>query len=120
MLYPTYVYKDCKFIDAPKIYGKTAIPEGRYEIDMYFWETYNDSYPHLKDVPNFTGILIHPGTNADHTEGCLLPGLYNNGIPDSLYESRIIYKKILLPNIKKALNEGPLFIDIKNDFPVKF
>lgn len=100
-----------------KIYGKTAIPAGRYEIDMKFWQTYNDNYPHLIDVPDFDGILIHPGIVPEHTEGCLLPGLYDPVVPDQIHDSRLIYRSILLKNIKMALAKGKLFIEITNDFP---
>ena len=67
-----------------KVPGKTAIPAGTYVIDMNFqtakfadrpWATrYGRIVPHLMDVPNFTGILIHPGNTAADTDGCLLPG----------------------------------------------
>ena len=28
----------------------------------------------LENVPHFIGILIHAGSNADHTDGCILTG----------------------------------------------
>lgn len=100
-----------------KIFGKTAIPAGTYKIDMLFWQIYNDNYPHLIDVPNFEGILIHPGIVPEHTEGCILPGLYDVNIPDQLHDSRLIYRNIVLRNIKEALSKGKLFCEVVNDFP---
>lgn len=68
-----------------KVKGETAIPTGRYRIDM---ETVSPKYekvswakklcggkmPRLVDVPGFDGILLHPGSTPDHTDGCLLTG----------------------------------------------
>lgn len=60
----------------PKIYGKTAIPEGEYEIDMNTispkfknrnWaKKWGGIVPRLKNVPYFEGVLIHPGNYADY------------------------------------------------------
>lgn len=99
-----------------KIYGETAIPEGRYEVKMHFWQKYNDYYPQLLDVPGFEGILFHAGVNKDHTEGCLLTGLYDPLTPDQLFSSRFVYRNILLRNVKAALKVGTLFCEVKNCF----
>jgi hypothetical protein len=57
-----------------KIKHETAIPKGEYEVIMYNSPRFKRLLPLLKDVPNFTGILIHRGnTNAD-TSGCILVG----------------------------------------------
>lgn len=101
-----------------KIYGATAIPEGNYEVTMHYWAKYDDYYPMLMNVPNFEGILIHAGVNQDHTEGCLLVGIYDKAVPDQISDSRLIYRKIVLPNIKNALNGGKLYINIRNEFPL--
>lgn len=57
-----------------KVYAKTAIPYGRYEVKSYFWPKYRRFYPWLQNVKGFTGILIHQGRTADHSSGCLLFG----------------------------------------------
>jgi hypothetical protein len=57
-----------------KIYGQTAIPEGRYLVEWMWWDKHNNWYPHLLNVPCFTGILIHSGVTAKDTEGCILLG----------------------------------------------
>lgn len=99
-----------------KIYGETAIPEGKYEVKMHFWAKYNDYYPQLLNVKGFEGILFHAGVNKDHTEGCLLVGLYENLVPDQLFNSRFTYRNVLLRNVKESLKNGTLFCEVKNCF----
>jgi hypothetical protein len=67
-----------------KVYGKTAIPYGRYEVVMnvcspkyarrssYIW--CGGYLPRLLDVPHFDGILIHAGNSATDSAGCILVG----------------------------------------------
>lgn len=68
-----------------KVYGETAIPAGRYLVGIHYWLKHKKEVPAIYNVPGFTGILIHTGTNAKHTEGCLLigqnkkPGTLENG-----------------------------------------
>ena len=64
-----------------KVYGQTRIPGGRYEIVPRriggFYEKYEAKFGHdfsiqVKDVPNYTNILIHIGNYIEDTLGCLL------------------------------------------------
>lgn len=57
-----------------KIYGQTAIPTGTYDVTVYFWPKYRKNYPMLKNVPAYTGILIHGGKNQNSSLGCILIG----------------------------------------------
>lgn len=72
------------YIKTIKVYGYTAIPKGRYKIDMNTvsekfknreWaKPYKGKLPRLMGVPGFDGVLIHVGNKADDTLGCLLVG----------------------------------------------
>lgn len=67
-----------------KIPGKTAIPTGRYRIDMHtvsprfryrYWaKKYNGCVPRLLGVPCYSGVLLHPFNFADQSEGCIAHG----------------------------------------------
>lgn len=57
-----------------KVYGKTAIPRGRYELDVVYWSKHDIYVVHIKDVPGYTGILIHNGGTVADTLGCPLVG----------------------------------------------
>lgn len=67
-----------------KIKGKTAIPYGTYKIttnvvsprfkDRAWAKLYDGKIPRLINVPSFDGVLMHPGSSAADTSGCLLVG----------------------------------------------
>ena len=67
-----------------KIYGKTAIPKGTYRVlmnvrspkfDGRVWtKPYGGLVPRLRNVPNFSNVLIHVGNTAADTDGCILVG----------------------------------------------
>ena len=57
-----------------KIKGKSAIPEGRYLIEVNYSPKMKKWLPLLINVPMFNGIRIHTGNTAKDTEGCILVG----------------------------------------------
>lgn len=65
---------DLADIEREKVYGKTAIPSGRYRIAITFSNRFKRALPILLEVPGFAGIRIHPGNRHVNTDGCLLPG----------------------------------------------
>ncbi len=58
-----------------KVKGATAIPVGEYPIVVTFSPKFGRPMPAIVGVPGFSGIRIHRGARAEHTEGCPLPGL---------------------------------------------
>lgn len=57
-----------------KTVGKTAIPEGRYRVQIDFSKTFKRKMPYLVNVPHFTGIMIHTGHTEKNTRGDILVG----------------------------------------------
>ena len=76
-----------------KVPGKTAIPEGCYNVEMGFSTRFNRLVPYLTDVPHFTGIMIHPGNSVQNTKGCILVGF--NTMRGYLTQSKIVFEKII-------------------------
>lgn len=54
-----------------KVYGKTAIPPGRYELVINFSEKFQKNMIEITNVPGFTGIRIHSLNTAEDTLGCV-------------------------------------------------
>lgn len=57
-----------------KIYGKTCIPRGTYDVVLNFSNRYQKVMPQVLGVPGFEGIRLHPGNAAKDTDGCILVG----------------------------------------------
>ena len=57
-----------------KVMGMTAIPEGTYKMSIRYSQKFGKQMPFLVDVPDFSGIMIHPGNHVKHTQGCILVG----------------------------------------------
>lgn len=83
--------------DAPKVYGQTAIPIGRYQVVVTPSPHFHKNLPQLLDVPGFQGIRIHPGNTALDTDGCLLPGLDRlpKGVGRSVAAWTVLNEKIV-------------------------
>lgn len=105
-----YVLEDV--VRAEKIYGKTAIPAGRYRITLTLSARFKRVLPLLNDVPNYAGVRIHPGNTAADTEGCLLPGLQRQ--KDAVLSSRTAFN-LLFAQLTEANQRGEaMWIEIVN------
>lgn len=76
-----------------KLFAKTAIPRGRYKVELDWSPKYSRDMPHVQDVPGFTGIRIHAGNRAEDTEGCILVGQSRN--ENWLRDSKIAFDALL-------------------------
>lgn len=104
---------DLNDVGEVKVYAKTAIPYGRYEVTMkvkspkfsqraaYNW--CGGYLPRLLNVPHFEGILIHAGNSADSSAGCLIVG--ENKVKGQVINSMATLKK-LVPILKRASDNG--------------
>ncbi|MSW60276.1 MAG: hypothetical protein F2827_06340 [Actinobacteria bacterium] len=90
-----------------KVYGQTAIPNGRYEVAITQSPRFKRLLPLLLDVPGYEGVRIHPGNTAADTEGCLLPGC-RRGV-DQVFESRVAFDALFA---KLSAARGPVFITV--------
>lgn len=92
-----------------KIYGKTAIPYGKYEIVRTYSDRFKKVLPLLLNVPHYTGIRIHTGNTAEDTEGCLLVG--KNDVKGKVTQSKK-YFQIVDELIENSLKKEQVWIRI--------
>jgi hypothetical protein len=108
-----------------KVYSKTRIPAGTYEIKLRTFgghhEKYLKMFPEfhkgmlwLQNVPNFQDILIHIGNDPEDTKGCILVGM-SEANDQFITESKKAYS-IIYQDLVQYLNKGEqLFIEINDE-----
>src|SRR5574344_363129 len=86
-----------------KVEGRTAIPEGRYRVEVRYSRRFERQLPFLLDVPHFEGIMIHQGNTPSNTKGCILVG--HNTIRGLVLKSRQAMEK-MMEQIRNAKRSG--------------
>lgn len=90
-------------VESWKIPGSTAIPRGRYPVDISYSNRFSKYLPEITNVEGFKGIRIHGGNNAGDTEGCILLG-QSRGNDCVLYSQAAL--KLFMPILQNALKSG--------------
>lgn len=85
-----------------KVHGETAIPTGRYIVDMKTvsprfggraqYQFCKGRLPRLCNTPGYQGVLIHIGNTAKDTDGCILVG--ENKAVGQVLNSTATFKKV--------------------------
>lgn len=57
-----------------KVYGKTAIPAGRYRLTLEDSPHFGPNTITINEVPNYEGVRVHSGVTILDTLGCVLLG----------------------------------------------
>lgn len=83
-------------IQKTKVYGKTAIPIGRYPVVIQFSQAHQKELPTLRNVPDYGGVEMHCGNTDVDTLGCILVGQLRgqNSIQNSVKAFAAFYPKI--------------------------
>lgn len=107
---------------AVKVMGETRIAKGEYKIVVRQYGQHHEKYKkkfswhegmlELKNVPNFTNILIHIGNSDKDTAGCLLVGdnVGKQGAKLVILNSAKAYEKLYKKVISEA-KKGNLTIE---------
>lgn len=117
-----------------KISGETRIPARFYELKIWNdgqnpneWvlshrEKYGDwfKFPiELKDVPGFSGVLIHAGIDQSHTEGCILldDTMGNNTVDPANQGARSLQavKRFYLKAYPILESGGKVFLEVRDE-----
>lgn len=115
---------------AVKVKGQTRIPAGVYEIQIKplgssrFDATYTKKFAwhkgmlELQKVPNYAGILVHPGNDHTDTEGCLIPGLICDTQSEKVLSSTLAYEPLYKILTGKLLAGEKVYIDIRDEHQI--
>ena len=93
-----------------KVAGETAIPAGRYTVDITLSPRFQRDLPLLLSVPGFMGVRIHPGNTAADTEGCILVGQDRMG--KSIGRSRLAFDALFRKLQAAKLRGESITLDI--------
>ena len=94
-----------------KVYSKTAIPTGTYRVTMdvqspkfsqydFYKKVCKGYLPRLIGVPGYEGVLIHCGSTAQNSAGCLLVG--ENKVKGRVVNSQATFKKLMKQHFMPA------------------
>lgn len=96
-----------------KVYGRTAIPTGRYRVLWTVSDTfrsrswakaYNGRVPLIDGVNGFTGIRMHPFNRPEESLGCI--GVGRNTIKGQITQSQASYFSLLDLYLVPAFKRG--------------
>lgn len=110
-------------IKAIKVYGKTAIPKGRYPVELRVSPKYKDRpwakpfgglIPYILNVPGFDGVAMHVGNTVEDTDGCPLLGMVQGNKRGRLYDSTAAFTDLMRHYLLPAHERGDkMWITIK-------
>lgn len=100
--------------EGEKVYGKTAIPEGTYEMVLSYSPRFKKILPEILNVPNFTGIRIHCGNSSADSSGCVLVGTWDGEKEDWISDSKIAFNKLMSLLEEATNNKEKITITVKS------
>lgn len=102
---------DLGAISKIKVFGKTAIPYGRYEVIMTYSNRFKQTMPLLLGVNGFEGVRIHSGNTDADTLGCILCGYSKDVLNNRILNSRAAIAELYMV-ISEAVKKEKVFITI--------
>jgi hypothetical protein len=92
-----------------KVYAKTAIPYGNYQVLVTWSNRFKRMLPLLINVPDFQGIRIHNGRTETSSAGCLIVS-YKAGKGYVINDKKAMND--LTDMISEAQKKSKVFIEI--------
>jgi hypothetical protein len=108
-VFECYTLEDEVRPDGEKVPGRTAIPAGRYQVQMTHSPRFGKVMPLVCDVPGFEGVRIHVGNTEGDTEGCILVGAVKG--PVAIYHSAQAFSELML---KLEGADGDIWLTIED------
>lgn len=102
--------------EGEKVYGKTAIPEGTYEVKLTHSPRFKKILPEILNVPNFSSIRIHTGNSSKDTEGCIIVGTWDGEKEDWVGSSKIAFDELMTLLEEATNNKEKITITVNNSW----
>jgi hypothetical protein len=100
-----FTLEDCdRYLErgGKKIQNVTAIPRGKYNVQITFSQRFQKYLPLVVGVAQFEGVRIHSGNTDKDTEGCILVGS-SFGV-DVIHDSRAAFN-VLFDRMDDVINK---------------
>jgi hypothetical protein len=102
-----------------KVYGKTAIPYGRYPVLVTWSNRFQRMMVGIFNVPDFEGIRIHWGTSELSSAGCVIISYHDDDAAHRLILEKQATED-LIKKVEDAQKTGKIFITIADVLPSGF
>ena len=104
---------DVKVINQLKVYGKTAIPCGRYKVDLTVSNRFKKLLPILIDVKGYEGVRIHTGNTEADSLGCVLVGMAIS--KDTVTQSIVAMNRLMVKLQGAKDKKEDIYLTISNN-----
>lgn len=101
-----------------KVYQKTAIPYGRYQVLVTWSNRFKRMLTGVFGVPDFEGIRIHNGTSELSSAGCIIVSYEDNDAEHKLVNDKKAMND-LCKKVEAAQKKEKVFINIVAQMPEK-
>lgn len=88
-------------------------PAGRYQVKLLFSSRFQETTPHIMDVPGRSFIEVHPGNDPEDTEGCTLVG--ESEAIDWVGSSRVAFQALMAVLNKDSENLWITYVNASNN-----
>jgi hypothetical protein len=82
-----------------KVMHETAIPTGTYKVTLGESPKFKRILPVIHNVPHFLGILIHTGSTAEDSSGCIIVGR-------NTVKGKVLYSKETMAALMERLEKA--------------
>lgn len=93
-----------------KVYGKSAIPTGRFRLTIYQSPRRGDTCILLNNVPAFSGVEIHAANHAEELLGCISAG--TSRTLDGVGNSRIALSGLITELRRLTMQEVAVYLNV--------
>jgi hypothetical protein len=101
---------------ATKVYGETAIPTGRYALELYDSPKHGPDTLQLVGVPGFTNSQIHAANKAEELNGCIAVGNDRTAPDDDwIGQSQAALKALRAKVIPRMKAGEPFWITVEEE-----